>query len=132
METQRYPTDLSDAEWALVAPHIPAAWRGGRPRTVDAREVVNAVRYVVRYSVAWRALPTDFPHFRTVYYHYRQWIRLGVWDQILDALRAQDRVRAGRKPDPTAMVIDSQTVKVGSRGGSGATTAASSSLGANA
>lgn len=126
METRRYPTDLNDAEWALVAPHIPAAWRGGRPRTVDARELVNAMRYVARTGVPWRALPTDFPHFRTVYYHYRQWIRLGVWEQILDDLRTQDRVRRGRKPTPSAMVIDSQTVKAGSRGGTGAMTAASS------
>ncbi len=126
MERKRYPTDLSDAEWALVAPHLPAAWRGGRPRTVDARELVNAMRYVVRNSVPWRALPKDLPNHRTVYYHYRQWIRLGVWERMLDALRAQDRVRAGRQPMPTATAIDSQTVKVGSRGGTAATTAANS------
>jgi putative transposase len=76
---QRYPTDLTEAEWTLLAPLIPAAKRGGRPRTTDMREVVNAIVYVLRGGCQWRLLPTEFPPHQTVYHYFRTWRYAGVW-----------------------------------------------------
>ncbi len=127
---KRYPSDLTDAEWALIAPQLPTA-TFGRPRSVSMREVMNGIFFVLQTGAAWRAMPKDLPNHSTVYYYFAQWQRTGVIEQILDALRRQDRVRKGRHPEPTAGVIDSQTVKVGAKGGAtassavGATTAAS-------
>src|SRR5580693_4503963 len=76
----RYPTDLADTQWAVLAPLIPAAKAGGRPRTTDMREVVNAVFYVLRGGCQWRLLPKDFPPYQTVYDYFRSWRLLGTWD----------------------------------------------------
>ncbi len=124
MTRQRYPSDLTDAQWRLLAPLIPPAKPGGRPRSADVREVVNAVLYVDRNGVTWRALPHDFPPWRTVYHYFRAWRLDGTWERLHDALRDRVRARAGRAASPSAAVIDSQSVKTTEKGGLAATTPA--------
>jgi putative transposase len=110
-----YPSDLSNAEWSLIEPLLPPPrWgspAGGRPETHPRREIVNAIRYLVRSGCAWRQLPADFPPWQTVYDHFTRWKADGTTDRIHDALRAQARAAAGRDPEPTAAVIDSQSVR---------------------
>ena len=120
-----YPSDLTDAQWWRLEPLIPAAKPGGRPRRADMREVVNAVLYVARTGVTWRALPHDFPPWRTVYHYFRAWRLDGTWESIHDALRDQVRTQAGRATSPSAAIIDSQSVKTTEKGGLAATMPAS-------
>jgi putative transposase len=87
----RYPTDLTDTQWAVLAPLIPAAKAGGRPRTTDMREVVNALFYVLRGGCQWRLLPKDFPPYQTVYDYFRSWRLLGTWERLHDRLRGDVR-----------------------------------------
>ena len=124
MEAERvarkaYPSDLSDGEWELLAPLLPDPG-GGRPRTTDLREVLNALRYLTRTGCGWRHLPHDFPPEGTVRDYFHLWRRTGVWQTIHDTLRRGVRVHAGRNPEPSAAIIDSQSVKAtrttGSRG----------------
>jgi putative transposase len=109
--TQTYPTDLNDTEWQVMAPYLPAASRAGRPRKHDWRVILNAIFYIVRGGCAWRLLPVNFPPWKTVYHYFRQWRRDGTWERLNTALHQAVREKAGRKRQPSAAVLDSQSVK---------------------
>jgi transposase len=110
-KTKRYPCDLTDEEWARIAPLMPKPGRMGRPRETDFREVINAVRYLVRSGCGWRMLPYHFGHWRTVYGWFRELARRFLFQTIHDVELMLDRERVGREASPTAVVIDSQSVK---------------------
>jgi len=111
MNSKPYPSDLTDAQWDILGAWIPPALPGGRPRKTDMRAVVNAIFYLTREGCSWRALPHDFPPWKTVYNYFEAWKRDGTWDQFLTALRRRVRRKAGRDPDPRVACIDSQSVK---------------------
>jgi len=117
MNPAAYPSDLTDAQWSLIEGKIPPPKRGGRPRTVDMRQVVNAILYLVRSGCAWRMLPRDFPPWGTVHYYFWKWRRCGLWRKIHDALREDVRKREGREGSPSAAIVDSQSVKTTEKGG---------------
>ena len=100
MRRQAYWSDLSDAEWAVLAPLIPVASTGGRPAKWARREIVNAIGYVLRSGCGWSVLPHDFPPYQTVVYSFRQWQRAGIWEKVNTALREQLRVKMGRAAQP--------------------------------
>ena len=114
MNRKPYPSDVTDQKWALIEPLLPRGRRAshaGRPREVDLREVVNALFYHAREGCSWRALPHDFPSWKTVYNYFQAWNADGTWQKLLDVLRILARVQAGRSPTPSAAAIDSQSVK---------------------
>jgi len=111
MERETYPSDLSDGEWQILEPLIPPARPGGRPRSTDMREVLNGIFYFLRSGCAWRMLPHDFPPWKTVYHYFRQWRIDGTWEHMNEALRTQLRVADGREAEPSAAILDSQSVK---------------------
>lgn len=111
MIRKAYKSDLSDKEWQIIKPLIPLPKPGGHPRTVDMREVVNAIFYLLRTGCSWEMLPHDFPPYSTVYYYFRRWQRRGLWEQINQVLREQVRMKQGKSPQATAAIIDSQSVK---------------------
>lgn len=115
--SQTYPTDLSDAEWHRIARLIPAPKPGGRPPKYERRVIVDAILYIVRSGCAWRLLPKDMPPWSIVYHYFRAWKRNGLWQRIHDHLRAKLRQASGRERQPSAAVLDSQSVKTTERGG---------------
>ena len=122
MTRARYPTDLTDRQWRRLEPLIPAARPGGRPRSADMRQVVDAILYVLRNGVVWRALPHDFPPWKTVYHYFRAWRQDGTWEAIQTALREEVRLADGREASPSAAILDSQSVKTTEKGGRAAST----------
>src|ERR1700761_5744113 len=107
----RYPSDLTDAEWALVRRMIPPAKRGGRPRNVDVREVLNAIFYVLSTGCQWQALPKGFPPKSTAHHYFMLWDWDGTLERIHHALYVAVREQAGRDASPSAAIIDSQSAK---------------------
>ena len=103
-----YSTDLSDAEWACLEPHLPTRKGTGRPRIHNPREILNAIFYVLRSGCPWRLLPHDFPPWRTVYHYFRKWRVEAIWETMNRAIRERLRVRLNRNPQPSAGIVDSQ------------------------
>src|SRR3954447_9272675 len=111
---RRYPSDMTDAEWAVLAPLVPAGKpgpRGGRPPTHSRRDIIDAIRYVTHNGGVWRALPSGFPPWKTVHDYHTRWAGDGTVNRIHNALREQVRTAEGRDPDPSAALVDSQSVK---------------------
>jgi len=113
----RYPSDLTDAEWELARREIPLAKRGGNKRTVDEREVLNGLMYVLGTGCQWRAIPKDLPPRSTVNFYFCRWQQDGTLDRLHHALYVRCRAQAGREASPTAAIIDSQSVKSAEKGG---------------
>jgi transposase len=117
MTRKAYPSDVTDAEWEIIESLLPTAHSIGRPREVDLREIINGIFYVVREGCSWRALPHDLPPWQTVYNYFRHWQRLGIWQKIHKQLRQQVRRHLEKTDNPTAGIIDSQSVKTAEKRG---------------
>ena len=116
-DTLRYPSDVTEEEWAVIAPLIPPARRGGRKRSVNIREVFNGVLYLLSTGCQWRAIPKDLPPRSTLFHYLAGWEADGTLRRIQAELDGQCREQAGRSPSPTAGIIDSQSVKSTEKGG---------------
>ncbi len=125
-----YPSDLSDAQWTVVAPVLRAAC--GRSGRLPRRELLNAIFYVLRTGCQWRYLPQSYPKWNSVYSCFRRWSRNGTWDKVVEALRVEVRYAQGRKALPTAAVIDTQSIKTTEKGGLVAMTGPRKSVAASA
>lgn len=126
MARKLYPSDLTDEQWQTIEPLIPLAEPGGRHRSVNMREVINGIVYLLRTGCSWRQLPHDFPPWGTVHYYYRRFRLDGTWEHIHDRLRERVRRKSGRKPTPSAGIMDSQSIKTAApqKGGATVTTRA--------
>ena len=116
-DARRYESDVTDQEWALIEAMLPKQGRLGRPRETNLREVFNAIQYVLATGCQWRALPSDFPPYSTVINYFYSWQGSGVFNRMMNALRELARAEAGRDAEPTAAIIDSQSVKTTESGG---------------
>lgn len=117
MKHQTYPTDLNDRQWNCIKDLLPVAKAGGRPRSLDTRQVINAILYILVTGAQWRMLPKDYPKWKSVYHYFRIWRDDGTWQRVHDTVRAEVRRKAGRHKHPTAGCLDSQSVKTTSIGG---------------
>ena len=109
-----YATDLRAQEWQIIQPYFPRAKKLGRKRVYPMKGIVNGIFYAVRAGGAWSLLPNDLPPKSTVYGYFRKWVQSGLWENINNKLRPKCRKKAGRNPDPTAAIVDSQSVKTDS------------------
>lgn len=116
-DTLRYPSDVTEEEWAEIAPLIPSARRGGRKRSVDIREVFNGLLYVLSTGCQWRAIPKDFPPRSTIFHYFGLWEADGTLPRVHAALYVKCREQADRAATPTACIIDSQSVRSAEKGG---------------
>src|SRR5712692_6502157 len=110
MNDSSYPTDLTESQWLELQPLLPKRKRRGRP-PANLRQMINGIFYLVRAGCAWRMLPKDFGPWKTVYHYFWLWSRQGYWQVIHDVLRGEVRVQAGKRREPTAAILDSQTVR---------------------
>ena len=110
-DARAFPARLTDEQWAVLGPLVPANKPGGRPPKYRRRDLLDAIIYVVRQGCTWRALPQEFPHWSTVFWYFQEWQLDGTWDRIEDALRRMVRRAEGRAEAPSAGVVDSQTVR---------------------
>ena len=108
---KRYPTDLNDTQWQIIAQYLPKEAETGRPRTHSWRGLINAMMYVVKNGIVWRALPHDYPPWKTVYHYFRLMMQAGEWERLNRKVREAVRNQAGRKSQASAMVIDSQSAR---------------------
>ena len=128
MKRKSYPSDISDEEWEILEPLIPPEKPGGRPRTTNMREVINAIWYELRTGCQWRQLPHEFPPWSTIWRYFRIWRQTGMWEQMHTTLRERLRSQLGREATPSAVIMDSQSVKTSEKGGHVAMTAARKSM----
>ena len=114
---QSYETDLRDDEWELIKDLIPKAKPGGRPEKYTKREILNGINYLNKTGCTWRLMPHDFPPYRIIFYYYRVWQKEGIWQQINDKLRAKVRLFSGKLTQPSAAIMDSQSIKTAEKRG---------------
>jgi putative transposase len=107
-DRKAYPSDLTDAEWQRLEPHFPSEQSRGRPREHPIREILNAI---LRSGCVWQVLPHDLPPWQTVYHYFREWCKDGTWPRVNQVIRIELRVAAGREPEPSGGILDSQSVK---------------------